>query len=107
MPHFVPFIPTQNHSIQAALEDYSGGLNLYAYLHLFLEKTLLEENTSKPEGVSLKDKKHSFIYRKLKHSSNMFLFKLLHLRKQMEKSSGWRANLRRINPERQTPGKSS
>lgn len=73
--HFVPLIPIQHHPVQAALEDYSGELNLYAYLHLFLGKTLLEENASKPKGVSLKDKGHYYIYCKLKqYFSNMLLF---------------------------------
>lgn len=41
--HFVPFIPIQHHWIQAALEDYSGGLNLHAYLHLFKKKPVGRE----------------------------------------------------------------
>lgn len=72
--HFVPLIPIQHQPVQGALEDYSRDLNLYAYLYLFLGKTLLEENASKLEGVSFKDK-GLYIYCKLKqYFSNMFLF---------------------------------
>jgi len=76
----------------------SGELNLYTYLHLFLEKALLEENTSKSEGESLKDKEHYSMYCKLKHSSNMFLFKPLHLRKQTEEKFWVESKIQKHQP---------
>lgn len=37
------FVPIQYHWIQAALEDYSGGMNLHTYLHWIKRKTIGRE----------------------------------------------------------------